>query len=90
MSKISSYSAMSDRELLLVVVERQENQIETHKMLATKVDKIEEKILEDIENRIRLLENKNNEFKGAYKLWMLVIGIISALSLILNINSRWS
>ena len=81
---------MSDRELLLVVVERQENQIETHKMLATKVDKIEEKILEDIENRIRLLENKNNEFKGAYKLWMLVIGIISALSLILNINSRWS
>jgi hypothetical protein len=90
MSKINSYSAMSDRELLLVVVERQENQIETHKTLATKVDKIEEKILEDIENRVRMLENKNNEFKGAYRLWMFVITLVTLVSLFFNILNKWS
>ena len=81
---------MSDRELLLVVIERQENQIETHKTLASKVDKIEEKILEDIENRIRILENKNNEFKGAYRLWMFVVTLITLVSLFFNIASKWS
>lgn len=86
---ISNYSAMTDRELLLVVIERQENQIETHKTLAIKVDKIEEKILEDIENRVRILENKNNEFKGAYRLWLFVIGIATLCSLALNIFSKW-
>lgn len=87
---ISNYSSMSDRELLLVVIERQENQIETHRTLASKVDKIEEKILEDIENRIRILENKNNEFKGAYRLWMFVITLVTLVSLFFNIFSKWS
>lgn len=88
MSKMNSYSAMSDRELLLVVIERQENQIEQHKDLSIKVNKIEEKILEDIENRIRNLENETNERRGMYKLWMFIIGMLSAISIIISISSK--
>lgn len=90
MSKMNSYSAMSDRELLLVVIERQENHIEQHKLLASKVDKIEVKILEDIENRIRNLENETNERRGMYKLWMFIIGMLSAISIIISISSKIS
>jgi hypothetical protein len=90
MSKMNSYSAMSDRELLLVVIERQENQIEQHKLLQEKVTKIEEKILEDIENRIRNLENETNERRGMYKLWMFIIGMLSATSIIISISSKIS
>jgi hypothetical protein len=90
MSKMNSYSAMSDRELLLVVIERQENQIEQHKLLQDKVTKIEEKILEDIENRIRNLENETNERRGMYKLWMFIIGMLSAISIIISISSKIS
>lgn len=90
MSKMNSYSAMSDRELLLVVIERQENQIEQHKDLSIKVTKIEEKILEDIENRIRNLENETNERRGMYKLWMFIIGMLSATSIIISISSKIS
>lgn len=85
---MNSYSAMSDRELLLVVIERQENQIEQHKDLSIKVNKIEEKILEDIENRIRNLENETNERRGMYKLWMFIIGMLSAISIIISISSK--
>ena len=87
---MNSYSAMSDRELLLVVIERQENQIEQHKLLQEKVTKIEEKILEDIENRIRNLENETNERRGMYKLWMFIIGMLSATSIIISISSKIS
>ena len=90
MSKMNSYSAMSDRELLLVVIERQENQIEQHKDLSIKVNKIEEKILEDIENRIRNLENETNERRGMYKLWMFIIGMLSAISIIISISTKIS
>jgi hypothetical protein len=90
MSKMNSYSAMSDRELLLVVIERQENQIEQHKDLSFKVNKIEEKILEDIENRIRNLENETNERRGMYKLWMFIIGMLSAISIIISISTKIS
>jgi hypothetical protein len=90
MSKMNSYSAMSDRELLLVVIERQENQIEQHKDLSFKVNKIEEKILEDIENRIRNLENETNERRGIYKLWMFIIGMLSAISIIISISTKIS
>lgn len=88
MAKMNSYSAMSDRELLLVVIERQENHIEQHKLLAGKVDKIEVKILEDIENRIRNLENETNERRGMYKLWMFIIGMLSAISIVISISSK--
>ena len=87
---MNSYSAMSDRELLLVVIERQENQIEQHKDLSFKVNKIEEKILEDIENRIRNLENETNERRGMYKLWMFIIGMLSAISIIISISTKIS
>ena len=87
---MNSYSAMSDRELLLVVIERQENQIEQHKDLSFKVNKIEEKILEDIENRIRNLENETNERRGIYKLWMFIIGMLSAISIIISISTKIS
>ena len=87
---MNSYSAMSDRELLLVVIERQENQIEQHKDLSFKVNKIEEKILEDIENRIRNLENETNERRGMYKLWMFIIGMLSAISIIISISTKLS
>ena len=85
---MNQYSGMSDRELLLVVIERQENQIEQHKLLQEKVNKIEEKILEDIENRIRNLENETNERRGMYKLWMFIIGMLSATSIIISISSK--
>jgi hypothetical protein len=78
---MSGYSTMSDRELLLVVVERQENHIEQHKLLANKVDRIETKLLEDIENRIRHLENDRYERRGMYKLWLFFIGLLSCLSI---------
>lgn len=76
---------MSDREILLVVVERQQNHIESHNALSEKVSRIEDKIIEDIENRVRILENDGNERKGMYKLWMFIIGSLSLVSILLNI-----
>lgn len=76
---------MSDRELLLVVVERQKNHIDSHETLAGKVTRIEEKLIEDIENRIRNLENDRYERRGMYKLWMFLIGLLSASSIVISI-----
>jgi hypothetical protein len=81
---VKEYNGMSDRELLLVVVERQKNHLDSHVTLSEKVTRIEEKILEDIENRIRNLENDRFERRGMYKLWMFTIGLISAISIILT------
>jgi len=85
---VKEYNGMSDRELLLVVVERQKNHLDSHVTLSDKVTRIEEKILEDIENRIRNLENDRFERRGMYKLWMFTIGLISAISIILTLSSR--
>jgi hypothetical protein len=82
---VKEYSGMSDRELLLVVVERQKNHIDSHEGLAQKVTRIEAKLIEDIENRIRNLENDRYERKGMYKLWMFLIGLLSATSIIISI-----
>lgn len=76
---------MSDRELLLVVVERQKNHIDSHAHLSDKVTRIEEKLIEDIEHRIRNLENDKSERKGMYKLWMFIIGLLSATSILISI-----
>lgn len=76
---------MSDRELLLVVVERQKNHIDSHAALSEKVSRIEEKLIEDIENRIRNLENDRYERRGMYKLWMFLIGLLSASSIVISL-----
>lgn len=86
--KVVNYSGMTDRELLLVVIEKQTNHIESHNVLSQKVTRIEEKILEDIENRIRNLENGSFERRGMYKLWLFTIGAISAISMIIAISSK--
>lgn len=75
------YGKMNDRELLLVVVERQKNHIDAHDNLVNKVERIETKLIEDIENRIRHLENDRYERKGMYKLWLFFIGALSVVSI---------
>jgi len=75
------YGKMNDRELLLVVVERQKNHIDAHENLVNKVERIETKLIEDIENRIRYLENDRYERKGMYKLWLFFIGALSVISI---------
>lgn len=82
---MEGYQGMSDRELLLVVIERQKNHIDSHVSLSEKVTRIEEKLLEDIENRIRNLENDRYERRGMYKLWMFIIGLLSASSIVISI-----
>lgn len=81
-----SLEKLTDRELLILLTERQGAHLESHKQLSMKVDKIETKILESMEERIRHLENAAFEKKGAYKFWILILGIISATSLILGIS----
>lgn len=76
---------MSDRELLLVVVERQKHHLDSHELLSSKVSRIEGKLLEDIEGRIRRLEADRQERKGMMKLWIFVIGLLSAVSIYLSI-----
>lgn len=82
---MEGYQGMSDRELLLVVVERQKNHIDSHVSLSEKVTRIEEKLLEDIENRIRNLENDKHTRKGMYQLWIFIIGLLSATSIVISI-----
>lgn len=74
------YANMTDKELLLVLIERQENHLDQHRALSLKVTRIEEKIIEDIENRIRMLEAESHERRGAHKFWLIIIGAFSLLS----------
>jgi hypothetical protein len=82
------YAEMQPRELLLVMIERQENHLEAHKSLSAKVTRIEEKIIEDIENRVRLLENETNQRRGMYKFWLMVVGFASFCSVLLGIYNN--
>lgn len=82
---MNEYAGMSDRELLLVVVERQKHHLDSHDLLSGKVSRIEAKLLEDIESRIRRLENEQYERKGMMKLWLFVVGLLSAVSIYLSI-----
>jgi len=82
------YSEMQPRELLLVMIERQENHLEAHKSLTQKVTRIEEKIIQDIENRVRLLENDSHERRGMYKFWLIIVSVVSCASLLLTIYSH--
>lgn len=82
------YANMTEKELLLVLTERQENHLDQHRALAVKVARIEEKIIEDIENRVRLLENDSNERRGMYKLWLITATTISMLSMVVAIYTN--
>jgi hypothetical protein len=82
------YANMTEKELLLVLTERQENHLDQHRALAVKVARIEEKIIEDIENRVRLLENDSNERRGMYKLWLITATAISVLSMAVAIYTN--
>lgn len=82
---MTDYVHMTDRELLLVVVERQKHHLDSHELLSNKVSRIEAKLLEDIEDRIRRLEADRFERKGMMKLWITSIGILSAISIALSI-----
>jgi len=82
------YANMTEKELLLVLTERQENHLDQHRALAVKVARIEEKIIEDIENRVRLLENDANERRGMYKLWLITATAISMLSMVVAIYTN--
>lgn len=79
------YVHMSDRELLLVVVERQKHHLDSHELLSSKVSRIEAKLLEDIEGRIRRLENDQQQRRGMMRFWMLAVGVLSAISIYLSI-----
>lgn len=82
---MSDYVHMTDRELLLVVVERQKHHLDSHELLSGKVSRIEAKLIEDIEDRIRRLEADRFERKGMMKLWLFIIGLLSAISVSLSI-----
>jgi len=82
------YAQMTEKELLLVLTERQENHLDQHRALAVKVARIEEKIIEDIENRVRLLENETSERRGMYKLWLIAVGAVSLLSMAVAIYTN--
>lgn len=82
-------NGMTDRELLLVIAQKQDNHMEAHKSLSAKVTRIEEKIIEDIDNRLRLLENANFERKGMYKFWLLIIGAVTFINVILQLSKFW-
>jgi len=76
---------LTDRELLMVIAEKQDSHMTQHTLLAQKVSKIEEKIIEDIESRIRNLENERNQRKGAMQFWLLLLGGLTAFNTILTI-----
>ena len=81
------YVNMKDRELLLVLVERTNTNISSLISMETKINRIEQKILEDVEIRVRSLENKENERNGMYKLWLVVVGAISVVSIAISIKN---
>ena len=81
------YVNMKDRELLLVLVERTNTNISSLISMENKINRIEQKILEDVEIRVRSLENKDNERNGMYKLWLFVVGLISLVSIVISIKN---
>ena len=81
------YVNMKDRELLLVLVERTNTNISSLISMENKINRIEQKILEDVEIRVRSLENKENERNGMYKLWLFVVGLISIVSIGISIKN---
>jgi hypothetical protein len=81
------YVNMKDRELLLVLVERTNTNISSLISMENKINRIEQKILEDVEIRVRSLENKDNERNGMYKLWLFVVGLISIVSIGISIKN---
>lgn len=82
---MTDINAKTDRELLILLAERQAQHLDSHNKLTSKVDKIETKILESIEERVRHLENSAFEKRGAYKFWVLVVSVVSVTSLIIGI-----
>ena len=80
-----NFNNLTDRELLLLIANNQENLLDQHKQLVAKVSNIESKIIEDIETRLRNLENDSYERRGAYKFWIFFIGLLSVLSMVLTI-----
>jgi hypothetical protein len=85
MQSASNFGGLTDKELLIKIATVQDFQTEQHKQLNDKVTNIEQKIIEDIENRVRNLENDTYERRGMYKLWLFVLGMISAASLLMGI-----
>jgi plasmid rolling circle replication initiator protein Rep len=79
----------SDRELLLMVLQKQDTHSTQHQSLVDKVERIEYKIIEDIENRVRLLENDKNKRKGAYQFWLIVVGVATFLNTVISIKGGW-
>lgn len=68
---------MTDRELLLVIAERQQNHIEQHRELTTKVS--------HMERSVETLQRGSYERSGAYKAWLFIIGIATFISLVITI-----
>lgn len=85
---IENIRSMTDRELLLVLVERQQQNISQLEVMGERVTRIEEKILADVETRVRNLEQDNYERRGMYKLWLFVVGSISMISLLVSIFTK--
>jgi hypothetical protein len=84
--KIENLRKLSDRELLILVVERQGSHLESHKQLSEKVGEIETKILDSFEKRLRAVEDAATEKRGAFKFWTFIIGIISVASLLVGLS----
>lgn len=85
MQTSQNFGSLTDKELLIKIATVQDFQTEQHKQLNDKVTNIEQKIIEDIENRVRNLENDTYERRGMYKLWLFVLGLMSAISLFVSL-----
>lgn len=79
-------TSLSDRELLIMVLQKQDNHFQQHEALVKKVERIEEKIIEDIELRLRNLENEKNQRKGAYSFWLILLGAATLINTLLSIK----
>lgn len=84
-AKETLYSDMSDREIIMIIAERQSHHLESQKSLVEKVEKIENKILEDVETRVRNLEDERLERRGMIKGWLAIVGLISLVSAAVSI-----
>lgn len=78
----------SDREILIMVLQNQKNHITQHESLIKKVERIEYRIIEDIENRVRKLEDEKNKRIGAHQFWLVLLGVVTLINLLMSIKSH--
>lgn len=80
----------TDREWIMQVDGKVDRMCEAVERLAEAVEKFETTKYQDHENRIALLEKKENERNGMYKFFIGIVTILGAIStyILIRINSK--